>query len=127
MFELVAHTSFKFHAEYVYLVLYSLGYRLSFQLKVVSLSNGNVYGADSLPFNSQIVEKESLLESEGGHVSTISAAPDTKDAHSDGFASGETQIDRQKYNTKHSLSPSYCENKSAYSSMVRVLYNGLAK
>ncbi|XP_015888326.2 squamosa promoter-binding-like protein 7 isoform X1 [Ziziphus jujuba] len=73
-------------------------------------------GEDSLQFSSQLVEKESLLESEGGHVSTISA-PDSKDTHSDGFASGEAQIDGQKYNPKHSLSPSYYDNKSAYSSM----------
>lgn len=66
-----------------------------------------------------------MLESEGGHVSTISTAPDSKDAHSDGFASGETQIDRQKCNLKNSLSASYCEQKSTYSSMVRILYNSL--
>lgn len=66
-----------------------------------------------------------MLESEGGHVSPISTAPDSKDAHSDGFASGETQIDRRKCNLKNSRSPSYCDQKSTYSSMVRVLYNSL--
>lgn len=82
--------------------------------------NLNSYGTDGLQFGSQILEKESLQESEGGQISTLYTVPDSKDAHSDDIASGETQIDGQKYNSKNSLSPSYCDNRSAYSSIVRL-------
>lgn len=62
------------------------------------------------------------MESEGGPVSPIRSAPDSKDANSDGFVSlvdsAENQMDGEKYNSKRGLSPPYCDNKSAYSSMV---------
>ncbi|XP_022861826.1 squamosa promoter-binding-like protein 7 [Olea europaea var. sylvestris] len=64
-------------------------------------------GKDSIFLSSQIVDRETFLESEG-HLSTISSG------QSDSFllfaASGETRVDRDKQNPKQKYSSS-CENK----------------
>ncbi|KAL2506723.1 Squamosa promoter-binding-like protein 7 [Abeliophyllum distichum] len=77
-------------------------------------------GKDIICSSSQIVERETLLESEG-HVSTISSGPGSQTIQSDSFASfaasGETHVDGEKENPKQKNSPSYCENKSAFSSV----------
>uniref|UniRef100_A0A5B7AUV9 Putative squamosa promoter-binding-like protein 7 n=1 Tax=Davidia involucrata TaxID=16924 RepID=A0A5B7AUV9_DAVIN len=76
-------------------------------------------GKDSICLNSQIAEREALLESEDGNVSTLCTAHDSQNIQSDSIlsfvASGETQMDGEKDNSK-TLSSSYCDNKSAYSS-----------
>ncbi|XP_024027509.1 squamosa promoter-binding-like protein 7 [Morus notabilis] len=80
-------------------------------------------GKDCSQFSSQMVQKETWVDSEAGHASPLSplrTAPDSKDANSDGFElinSGETQVDGGKHNSRRGLSPSYYENKSAYSSV----------
>ncbi|KAL2530713.1 Squamosa promoter-binding-like protein 7 [Forsythia ovata] len=77
-------------------------------------------GKDIICSSSQIAERETLLESEG-HVSTISSGPGSQTIQSDSFASfaasGETHVDGEKENPKQKNSPSYCENKSAFSSV----------
>lgn len=82
-----------------------------------------LYETDCSQLSSQMALKETCVESKGGHVSPLHSAPDSKDANSDGFVSladsGENQMDGGKYNSKHGVSPSYCD-KSVYSSMVCV-------
>ncbi|OIT28689.1 PREDICTED: squamosa promoter-binding-like protein 7 [Nicotiana attenuata] len=71
---------------------------------------------DSTCTGSQLGEREILLESEG-HV-PIGSTQGIQNNQSDSFtASGETQGDAEKENSKNSLSPSYYDNKSAFSSM----------
>ncbi|XP_059311947.1 squamosa promoter-binding-like protein 7 [Lycium ferocissimum] len=71
---------------------------------------------DSTRMASQLGEREILLESEG-HV-PISSTQGIQNNHSDSFtASGETQVDAEKENSKNSHSPSYYDNKSAFSSV----------
>ncbi|KAG8373006.1 hypothetical protein BUALT_Bualt12G0126100 [Buddleja alternifolia] len=75
-------------------------------------------GKDRICTSSQIEERERLLESDG-HVSTLCSAPGSQNSDSlvSFTASDETHIDRQKQNPNYKSSPSYCENKSAFSSM----------
>ncbi|KAA8527510.1 hypothetical protein F0562_034775 [Nyssa sinensis] len=77
-------------------------------------------GKDSICLSSQIAERESLLESEDGQVSTLCTARGSQNIQIDSgvsfVASGETQMDGEKDNSK-TLSSSYCDNKSAYSSV----------
>ena len=67
-------------------------------------------------------EKEELLDSEGGGISTLFSMPNAQNAGSDGvvsaLTSGDTQMDGRKHDSNQSLSPPQCDNKSAYSSMV---------
>lgn len=81
----------------------------------------NYHNADSLCLSSQITDQEPFFESEDGHVSTLHSAPNSQNVNSDSgvsfAASGEIQIDGGKDDSK-GHSPSYCENKSAYSSLV---------
>ncbi|PRQ39023.1 putative transcription factor SBP family [Rosa chinensis] len=78
-------------------------------------------GEDSLQLSSQINEKEDLVESEGGGISTLFSMPNSQNVGSDGVASaltsGDTQMDGGKHDSNHSLSPPQCDNKSVYSSM----------
>ncbi|PON80255.1 SBP-box transcription factor [Parasponia andersonii] len=78
-------------------------------------------GKDCSQLSSQKVQKETCVESEGGHISPLHTPPDPKDVQSDGFISlvdsGETQMDAGKYNSKHGVSLSSCDNRSAYSSV----------
>lgn len=75
---------------------------------------------DSLCLSSQLIEREPLLESEDGHFSTLCSVPGSQNIQSDGIVSfvgsGEAQIDGGKNDSKYTLSSSYCDNKSAYSS-----------
>ena len=80
---------------------------------------------DNILFNNQTDQKEVVhLEPEHGLVtSTICSAPDLQN-NMDGrltlLAMGEAQVDGGKDNSK-SLTSSYCDNKSTYSSMVNAL------
>lgn len=78
-----------------------------------------VYGVDSLCLSSPIAETEAFLESEDGQVTTLCSALDSQNIHGDASftASGETQMDGGKDNSKCSLSQLY-DNKNDYSSMV---------
>ena len=80
---------------------------------------------DSLCLSSQLIEREPLLESEDGHFSTLCSVPGSQNIQSDGIVSfvgsGEAQIDGGKNDSKYTLSSSYCDNKSAYSSPVGLL------
>ncbi|XP_022955823.1 squamosa promoter-binding-like protein 7 [Cucurbita moschata] len=82
--------------------------------------NGDV-GKDNILFNNQTDQKEVVhLEPEHGLVtSTVCSAPDLQN-NMDGrltlLAMGEAQVDGGKDNSK-SLTSSYCDNKSTYSSM----------
>ncbi|KAJ0092186.1 hypothetical protein Patl1_25532 [Pistacia atlantica] len=77
-------------------------------------------GKDSLCLSSQITDQEPFFESEDGHVSTLHSAPNSQNVNSDSgvsfAASGEIQTDGGKDDSK-GHSPSYCENKSANSSL----------
>ncbi|KAH9683162.1 Squamosa promoter-binding-like protein 7 [Citrus sinensis] len=78
-------------------------------------------GKDSLCLSSQITDQEAFLESEDGLVSALNSAPNTQNVKSDSgisaVASGEIRTDRGKDDSKASLSPSNCDNKSSYSSL----------
>ncbi|KAL6185912.1 hypothetical protein ACLB2K_042034 [Fragaria x ananassa] len=92
--------------------------------KEVHVEDGNhdvEAGEDSLQLSSQINEKEDLLESEGGGISTLFSMPNAQNAGSDSVPSvltpSDTQMDGRKHDSNHSLSPPQSDNKSAYSSM----------
>ncbi|GMP76814.1 hypothetical protein CsSME_00033330 [Camellia sinensis var. sinensis] len=76
-------------------------------------------GKDSICLSSQIAERESLLESEEGQISTLCSNPGSQNIQNDSgisfVASGEVQINGEK-DSKHAHSSFYCDNKSAYSS-----------
>ncbi|KAF8401584.1 hypothetical protein HHK36_012529 [Tetracentron sinense] len=76
---------------------------------------------DSLCVSNQIMGREALLESEDGHASPLCSAPNSQNIQSDSVvsfvASGEAQMEGGKDNSKYSISSSFCDNKSAYSSM----------
>lgn len=74
-----------------------------------------VYGIDGLCLSSPIAETEAVLESEDGQVGSQNIPSDTVASFA---ASGETQMDGGKANSKCSPSPLYYDNKIAYSSMV---------
>ncbi|CAK9318570.1 unnamed protein product [Citrullus colocynthis] len=93
--------------------------RSSMQLEDISC-DGDV-GKDNILFNNQADQKAVVhLESEAGLVtSTICSAPDLQNNVDSGLtlvAMGEAQVDGGKDNSK-SLTSSYCDNKSTYSSM----------
>lgn len=71
--------------------------------------------------SSQIEEREILLESDG-QVSTLCSALGSQNLQSDSVvsfaASGEAHIKGDKQNPKFKHSPSYCDNKSSFSSVV---------
>ncbi|KAL3508022.1 hypothetical protein ACH5RR_033404 [Cinchona calisaya] len=77
-------------------------------------------GKDSMCLSSENVEKETLLESEG-QQSTLCSAHDSQNIQNNSIATfatyDETQIDGGKENPKYSHSPSYCDKKSAFSSV----------
>lgn len=80
---------------------------------------------DGMCLSSQQTESEPLLESENGHFSAHCSVPGSQNIQSDSIVSfvgsGEAQIDGVKNNSKYTLSSSYCDNKSAYSSPVGLL------
>ncbi|XP_027353402.1 squamosa promoter-binding-like protein 7 isoform X3 [Abrus precatorius] len=71
--------------------------------------------------SSEINEKEASPYQEDELVPIPSSAPDTQNINSDSVvsltASGETRVNSGKDVSNTSNSPSYCDNKSAYSSM----------
>lgn len=73
---------------------------------------------------SQIIEREVLLESEG-NLSTLCSTIGSQSIHSDSIrpfaASGEEQSEKEKENQKYTHSPSYCDNRSALSSVVGLI------
>ncbi|KAA8548538.1 hypothetical protein F0562_000195 [Nyssa sinensis] len=76
-------------------------------------------GKDITCLSSQIAEREALLQSEDGYISTLCTARDSQSIQSDSVvpfvASGEPQMNGEKDNSK-TVSSSYCDKKSAYSS-----------
>ncbi|PSS33929.1 Squamosa promoter-binding-like protein [Actinidia chinensis var. chinensis] len=80
----------------------------------------NENGKDSMCLSNQITEREPLLESEEGQISTRCSNPGSENIQTDSVvsfvASGEAQIVGEKDESKYARS-SYCEDKSAYSSM----------
>ncbi|KAK6913830.1 SBP domain [Dillenia turbinata] len=80
-----------------------------------------VAGKDDVCLGSQIADVEALLESDDGPASPICSVPGSQNIQSDSVisftASGETQMGGTKDNVKHILSSTYCDNKSAYSSV----------
>ncbi|GLT42027.1 hypothetical protein SLA2020_160510 [Shorea laevis] len=78
-------------------------------------------GRDGLRLSSQIEDLEIPIESEDGHVSAVHSDPILQNVNGDSVvsfvASGNTEMDRGKDDSKLSLSPSYCDNKTAYSSV----------
>ncbi|GAV63375.1 SBP domain-containing protein [Cephalotus follicularis] len=78
-------------------------------------------GKDTLCITSQIADEEPLLESEDGHLSDVHLTSELQNINSDSvasfMASGGTPTDVGKDDTKYSLSSSYCDNKSAHSSV----------
>ncbi|KAI3459319.1 hypothetical protein Pfo_015982 [Paulownia fortunei] len=77
-------------------------------------------GKDGICVSSQNEEREILVESDGP-VSTPCSAIGSQNLQSDSVvsfvASGETHIEGDKHNRKHKYSPSYFDNKSAFSSV----------
>ncbi|XP_012069443.1 squamosa promoter-binding-like protein 7 isoform X2 [Jatropha curcas] len=66
----------------------------------------------------QVVEKEALVESVDGNISTLRSAPNSQNLNSDSGVSVGTPKDGGKDDdSKISLSPSNCDNKSFYSSV----------
>ncbi|CAK7332905.1 unnamed protein product [Dovyalis caffra] len=76
---------------------------------------------DGMCSSGQMVEKEGLVESEDGHNSNLHSDPNSQNVNSDSgvsfTVSGDAQIDGGKDDSKFSISPSHCDNKSTYSSM----------
>uniref|UniRef100_A0A6N2L4M7 Squamosa promoter-binding-like protein 7 n=1 Tax=Salix viminalis TaxID=40686 RepID=A0A6N2L4M7_SALVM len=68
-----------------------------------------------------MLEKEGLVESEDGHVSTMNSDPNSQNVTSDSGVSftafGDMLMDGGKDDSKFSFSPSHCDNKSDYASM----------
>jgi hypothetical protein len=73
-----------------------------------------------------MAEKEGLVESEDGHVSTMNSDPNSQNVTSDSGVSftafGDMLMDGGKDDSKFSFSPSHCDNKSDYASMVGLYY-----
>lgn len=84
-----------------------------------------MHHADCSNLSGEINEKEVSLDHENEPLAFLRSAPDTQNINSDGVvsfvASGETQVNSGKDVSNISNSPSYCDNKSAYSSMVGCL------
>ncbi|KAI8561527.1 hypothetical protein RHMOL_Rhmol04G0347100 [Rhododendron molle] len=82
----------------------------------------NENGKESICLSNQIAEREPLLESEEGRISTLCSNPGSENNQNDSggsfVASGEAQIVGEKDESKYARSSSYCDDKSAYSSMV---------
>ncbi|XP_022760465.1 squamosa promoter-binding-like protein 7 isoform X2 [Durio zibethinus] len=75
-------------------------------------------GKDDLSFSGQIAEEEPAFESEDVHVSTYCSAPMLQSVNNDSVVTlNETETDGAKDDSKVSISTSYCDNKTAYSSM----------
>ncbi|XWS53700.1 hypothetical protein CRYUN_Cryun10bG0022800 [Craigia yunnanensis] len=75
-------------------------------------------GKDDLSLSGQIAEEEPAFESEDGHVSTYCSAPMLQSVNNDSVVTLiETETDGRKDDSKFSISTSYCDNKTAYSSM----------
>ncbi|KAG5528369.1 hypothetical protein RHGRI_029142 [Rhododendron griersonianum] len=79
-------------------------------------------GTESICLSNQIAERELLLESEEGRISTLCSNPESENnQNSTGIsfvASGEAQIVGEKDESKYAPLSSYCDDKGAYSSMV---------
>ncbi|XP_058001002.1 squamosa promoter-binding-like protein 7 isoform X2 [Hevea brasiliensis] len=81
----------------------------------------------------QIVEKEALIESEDGNVSSLHSGPNSQNLNSDSGLSVGTPKVGVKDDSKFSHSPFNCDNKSFYSSvagyrssfMIGILQNSL--
>ncbi|KAL9140077.1 hypothetical protein ABFS82_14G012400 [Erythranthe guttata] len=77
---------------------------------------------DGICVSSQIEEREILPES-NAHVSTVGSGLDSQNLQSDSVASFSTPADthiegdKDKQNPKYKLSPSYCDNKTNFSSL----------
>lgn len=80
-----------------------------------------LHDTDSTCLSSENTEKETLLESEG-QLSTLCSAHDSQNIQNNNIVTfatfGDTQVDAEKENPRYSHSPSYCDNKSAFSSVV---------
>ncbi|XVE65696.1 hypothetical protein DITRI_Ditri08aG0020300 [Diplodiscus trichospermus] len=75
-------------------------------------------GKDDLSLSGQIAEEEPTFESEDGLVSTHCSAPMLQSVNNDSVVSLiETEMDGGKDDSKLSISTSYNDNKTAYSSM----------
>ncbi|KAG5240994.1 SQUAMOSA PROMOTER BINDING protein [Salix suchowensis] len=76
---------------------------------------------DGLCSSGQMLEKEGLVESEDGHVSTMNSDPNSQNVTSDSGVSftafGDMLMDVRKDDSKFLFSPSHCDNKSDYASM----------
>ncbi|KAG5528488.1 hypothetical protein RHGRI_029246 [Rhododendron griersonianum] len=76
---------------------------------------------ESICLSNQIAERELLLESEEGRISTLCSNPESENnQNSTGIsfvASGEAQIVGEKDESKYAPLSSYCDDKGAYSSM----------
>lgn len=68
----------------------------------------------------QIVEKEAMVESEDGNISSLHSAPNSQNVNSDsGLSVGSPNPkDGVKDDSKFLHSPFNCDNKSSYSSVV---------
>ncbi|KAJ7955020.1 Squamosa promoter-binding-like protein [Quillaja saponaria] len=77
-------------------------------------------GKDGSYLSSQAGEEGTSLELEDGQATTLCSAPDTQNINGDSgvsfVASGETPVSGGKDHSNFSHSPSYYDNKSAYSS-----------
>ncbi|KAL1358398.1 hypothetical protein HN51_003674 [Arachis hypogaea] len=84
-------------------------------------NNDGETGKDSSNLSCEINEKEVSLDLEDEPVANLNSAPDMQNITNDSvmtfLASGETQVNSGKDASNLSNSPSYCDNKSAYSSL----------
>ncbi|KAE8723385.1 sugar transporter ERD6-like 16-like [Hibiscus syriacus] len=75
-------------------------------------------GKDDLSLSGQIAEEEHTFESEDGLVSAHCSAPMVQSVNNDSVVSFvDPEMDAGKENSKFPISTSYCDNKTAYSSM----------
>lgn len=81
----------------------------------------NENGKESICLSNQIAEREPLLESEEGRISRLCSNPGSENNQNDSgvsfVASDEAQIAGEKDESKYARLPSFCDDKSAYSSM----------
>ncbi|OMO53755.1 Transcription factor, SBP-box [Corchorus capsularis] len=75
-------------------------------------------GKDDLSLSGQVAEEEPTFESEDGRVSTHCSVPAVQSVNNDSVVTFiDAETDGGKDDSKFSLSTSYCDNKTAYSSM----------
>lgn len=87
----------------------------------VFIENG--FGSETV-LNGKVNDREVIRDSDDGHVSPICSLPSSENMQSNSIVSfsvpGEAHIEKEKDNSKSALSSTLCNNRSSYSSLVRI-------